>query len=299
MTCPVCGVDRAGAGPARLGTWIARETLSGRISTFSRTGKAVLAGGVVLTALALFSVSTSLVGSSDVPGTPSGDDGGTAAGIGGAPQRIGPTSLPGGGLPTPSPPATWRPASPAPSKPELPVKPPHEIRPPSYSSWAGPGCAGGHYREHGRYHDGDDGWYTVDSGGYRGSSCDGSFSAVPMSGSTTRDYGNTATWSWRVGTGFDECSLGVYVPQSHRDRDVAGNPTQYHLLADPEDSGSRYRTFRVDQTIHRGSLVSVGSYEVRGDWFAVQLTDRGQDWGGDGRHDAHHAAAQMHITCRT
>ncbi len=299
MTCQVCGAERAGARPARFSTWIARETLPGRLSALSTTGKALLAAGVVLTALALVSVSVLLAGSAEPSGAPSGGggDGGAVAGIGGAPQRIGPTSFPGGGSPTPSPSAPAPP--PASSRPVPPVKPPPEARPPAYSSWAGPGCTGGHYREHGRYHKGDDGWYTVNSGGYQGSSCDGSFSAVPMSGSATQDYGNTATWSWRIGTGFDECALGVYIPKGQRDQDVAGDPTQYHVLADPYDDHSRYRTFRVDQTVHRGELVSVGSYEVRGEWFAVQLTDRGEDWGSDGREGAHHAAAQMHLTCRT
>ncbi|MFF3754614.1 adhesin [Streptomyces sp. NPDC002018] len=168
---------------------------------------------------------------------------------------------------------------------------------PGYSAWAGPGCATGEYREHGRFENGDAAWYTVTSGGHRGDACDGRFSAVPMSGSPDQDRGSTAIWSWELGNGYAECALAVFVPDSGRDRDSAGHPTVYRVLSDPADARSAYASFGVRQTAHRGGLVSVGSYRVEGESFSVQLLDRGRDWGGAERYGAHHAAAQMKVDC--
>lgn len=166
-----------------------------------------------------------------------------------------------------------------------------------FTQWAGPGCAAGTYRERGRFESGDAGWYTVDSGGFDGGGCDGRFSAVPMSGSPTEDRGSTATWSWRLGRGFSECALTVFVPGSGSPRDAAGEPTVYRVLSDPDDPDSAYTGFAVVQTEHRGSAVPVRSYPVKGDVFAVQLIDRGRDWGDAKRVGAHHAAAQMKASC--
>ncbi|MFE4174535.1 adhesin [Streptomyces sp. NPDC056909] len=166
-----------------------------------------------------------------------------------------------------------------------------------YTAWAGPGCASGEYREHGRFENGDAAWYTVTSGGHRGDSCDGRFSAVPMSGSPDQDRGSTAVWSWQLGKGYARCALAVYVPDSGQDRDTAGHPTVYRVLTDPSDITSAYAAFGVRQTAHRGGLVSVGSYRVEGESFSVQLLDRGRDWGSPDRYGAHHAAAQMKVDC--
>ncbi|MGW7053858.1 adhesin [Streptomyces sp. NPDC054888] len=310
MACPVCGTV-AGDGRVAGGSWVARETLAGRLSTLSRPRKALLATAVVLAVAVLVTSATLLA---DPDGDSGGGTGGPAANADdlarGVPTRIGPT-----GPLDPTAASTARPSSsasasasrspgparttprPPSKKPKAPDRPP-PARHPAYSAWAGPGCSSGHYEEFGRFENGDAGWYTVGSGGYDGASCDGRFTAVPMSGAPDRDRGNTATWSWQVGSGFEECALSVYVPRGHRDTDVAGHPTFYRLLADPDDEDSSYAAFAVRQTAHRGSLVSVGSYEVKGDRFAVQLLDRGRDWGDEELVGAHHAAAQMRLTCR-
>ncbi|MGX1885286.1 adhesin [Streptomyces sp. NPDC055287] len=303
MACPGCG---AGAGDGRVasGAWIARETVAGRVSTLSRPRKALLATAVVL-ALAVLITSATLLADAD------DDSGGTGGPVGnaddlarGVPTRIGPTGPPetpatpsAGASRTPAPSSPAATSRPPAGKPKPPKKPP-AARHPSFTAWAGPGCSAGHYEEFGRFENGDAGWYTVNSGGHDGDSCDGRFTAVPMSGAPDKDRGNTATWSWQVGDGFDECALAVYVPKSDRDLDVAGDPTFYRLLADPDDEDSSYAAFAVRQTVHRGSLVPVGSYEVKDDSFAVQLIDRGRDWGDEDLVGAHHAAAQMKITCR-
>ncbi len=282
MICPGCG-----AGASRTegvdGSWVARETLAGRLSTLPRRRKALLAAGVVVAAGGLVTVASLLV--------PAGGGSRTdAAGRAGAvPDRIGgaaPTRI----VPGPGTEAPGTPDAPAPSS-----------QPPAgggrFTQWAGPGCATGTYKERGRFESGDAGWYTVENGGFDGDGCDGRFSAIPMSGSPTEDRGSTATWSWHLGRGFSECALTVFVPDSGRPRDAAGEPTVYRVLSDPDDADSAYTGFAVLQTEHRGSEVPVRSYPVKGDVFAVQLIDRGRDWGDARRVGAHHAAAQMRASC--
>ncbi|WP_432095477.1 adhesin [Streptomyces sp. bgisy100] len=178
---------------------------------------------------------------------------------------------------------------------------PGEKDPVTYSAWAGHGCTapeGGGYAEYGRHVDGIEGWYTVSSGGYEGGACDGSFSAVPMSGSSTEDSGSRALWWWTVGEDSDACAIEVYIPTSADGRDVAGDPTLYNVLADPGEPDSAYDSFLIDQTLNRGHHVDAGTYEVKDGRLGVELVDRGQNWNDYGTTYAHHAAAQMKVTCR-
>ncbi|RYJ30980.1 hypothetical protein CU044_0623 [Streptomyces sp. L-9-10] len=263
-----------------------------------------------LVTVAVVALALGTLGATVAMVTGSGDgSGGGSDSRGGFPTRIGPPELPGlgGGDSSASPSASPTESSPEPpndsptvSPTEPPTGPPtatHDPDDPGYSAWAGPGCASGEYTEHGRFENGDAAWYTVTDGGYEGGSCDGRFSAVPMSGSPARDRGSTATWSWKLGKAYEKCALAVYVPDSGRPADTAGHPTVYRVLRDPADTSSAYAAFGVRQTAHRGSLVSVGSYRVEGESFSVQLLDRGRDWGGEDRYGAHHAAAQMNLNC--
>ncbi|MFE5960272.1 adhesin [Streptomyces rubiginosohelvolus] len=287
MVCPGCGAGAAGTAGVD-GSWVARETLAGRLSTLPLRRKALLTAGVVVAAGGLVTVASLLLsGGGSVGGGSSRTD---AAGRAGAvPDRIGgaaPTRIVPG-------PGTAAPSAPAPSGTSS--KPPTDGD--RFTQWAGPGCATGAYEERGRFESGDAGWYTVENGGFDGDGCDGRFSAIPMSGSPTEDRGSTATWSWHLGRGFSECALTVFVPDSGRPRDAAGEPTVYRVLSDPDDADSAYTGFAVLQTEHRGSAVPVRSYPVKGDVFAVQLIDRGRDWGDARRVGAHHAAAQMRASC--
>ncbi|MFD3737439.1 adhesin [Streptomyces sp. CB00316] len=286
-------------------SWVAHETLTGRVSTLPRRRKALLAAGVVVAAGGLATVAALLLsGGGNVAGGPSRTDAAGRAGAlpdrigGGAPTRIGP------GEDAPAAPTPEEPTSEAPEAPEVPDPPASPGSPDSpdeggrrFTQWAGPGCTAGEYREYGRFERGEAGWYAVASGGFTGGGCDGRFSAVPMSGSPTEDRGSTATWSWHLGEGFRECALTVFVPEG-RARDVAGDPTVYRVLSDPADADSAYTGFAVRQTQHRGSAVEVGNYPVKGDAFAVLLIDRGRDWGASDRVGAHHAAAQMRVVCQ-
>lgn len=206
---------------------------------------------------------------------------------------------PGGGKHSrsPHPKPTKHPASrspgPKPTKHPAPAAP----GPAAYSAWAGHGCSSGGgsgYGEYGRYDDGDEGWYTVDYGGYDGGSCDGSYAAVPMSGSRTQDNENSAWWWWSVDSAYDTCTIEVFVPNGDS-TDVGGDPTTYQVLS---ERGGAYATFQIDQRANRGSLVNAGTYRVEGGRIAVRMLDRGQDWDDDGPTYAHHAAGQMKATCR-
>ncbi|MFI2783444.1 adhesin [Streptomyces sp. ALB3] len=278
MVCPRCGsVERT---PRGSGSWIARETLTGRVSTLPRRRKVLLAAGVVAAVGGLATAVSLLAAGAEGPRPEAGGRAGAVpvpAG-GGAPTRIGSGDSEPSGDATPVPPAdTGR------------------YR---YTAWAGPGCSTGGYAEHGRFESGDAGWYTVDSGGFAGSPCDGRFSAVPMSGSPDQDRGSSAVWSWRLGDGFRECAVTVFVPSSVRAGDVAGDPTVYRILSDPDDADSAYTGFAVRQREHRGTAVDVRTYPVKGETFAVQLVDRGRDWGDAALVGAHHAAAQLKASCR-
>ncbi|WP_435847552.1 adhesin [Streptomyces cyaneofuscatus] len=294
MVCPGCGSARSRMA-AGESSWVAQETLTGRVSTLPRRRKALLAAGVVVAAGGLATVAALLLsgGGSVGGGTSRTDAAGRAGALPGPPDRI------GGGAPTRIGPGEDAPAVPTPEEPsaEAPgsTSAPEEGR--RFTQWAGPGCTAGEYREYGRFERGEAGWYAVATGGFTGGGCDGRFSAVPMSGSPTEDRGSTATWSWHLGEGFRSCALTVFVPEG-RARDVAGDPTVYRVLSDPADAHSAYTGFAVRQTQHRGSAVEVGTYPVKGDAFAVLLIDRGRDWGASDRVGAHHAAAQMRVVCR-
>lgn len=227
-------------------------------------------------------------GETDAP--PAGGDPGLDE-LGGVPQRIAPSAAASA---TPSAPLP----SPRPKSPSASAGPPRSSGP-SYTAWAGPGCSGGgRYEEEGRYSDGDDGWYTVRSGGHRGDGCDGRFTAIPMSGSRDEDGGGGATWSWYVGSGYRTCTVAVVVPTSDRSEDVAGRPSVYRVLSDPADPDSAVRTFEIDQTRLRGEGVVIERVPVHDQRLTVRLVDRGQDRDRD-RKGAHHAAAQMRAECGT
>ncbi|MGW7467149.1 hypothetical protein ACWGJT_21265 [Streptomyces xantholiticus] len=75
---------------------------------------------------------------------------------------------------------------------------------------------------------------------------------------------------------------------------MAGEPTTYNVLSDPDEPGSVVKVFEIDQTKLRGSGLVVEKVPVHDQQLVVQLVDRGRDRGGD----AHHAAAQMRAECR-
>lgn len=311
MVCERCGGTHRGALPGMVVDSCTVEAVPARRAPAVREPvlerKMLMGAGCVLSLCVLTLGATLLA-------TAGGDDDRAddavrtvdAIELGGMPQRIGPTFLPEE-LPAPGASSSGPVAKPEPSAEPKP-KPKPEAKPTPrpvpagrgawFSEWAGPGCPNG-ARTYGRYSDGREGWYDVDSGGHEGNGCDGRFIAVPMSGAADRDRGNTVTWTWRPGGGYARCSVAVRVPWSSREEDVAGDPTRYHVLADPRDSGSVLAAFDIGQRSMRGGAVVVHDLPVRDGVFSVQLVDRGRDWGYGDRDGAHHAAAQIRADCRS
>ncbi|WP_146225114.1 hypothetical protein [Streptomyces sp. SM18] len=170
-----------------------------------------------------------------------------------------------------------------------------------YSAVAGPGCpvpSGGGYKQHNYFADGTKGWYTRTTGAWTGDGCNGGYVAVPMSGSTSTDAKNRVMWWWRPGTTARTCQISVFVPHSNTTLYVGGHPTTYHVLVDANDRTTKYDSFTVNQASLRGRWVDAGTFSMQGATIGVKLLDRGDDW-SSGWGKAHHAAAQMKVTCRS
>ncbi|MGW7367447.1 adhesin [Streptomyces sp. NPDC054841] len=306
MVCDKCGGTHRGALPGMVSdTCTVDAAPPGRAAEEPFFERTMLVGAGVVVSLCVLMLSATLLATANGDDDRVDDDvspvvDGVA--LGGLPDRVGPTFVP---QDSPSPSATPPRARPTPTTAQKPKPRPEPSRSgttrpspgrPWFSEWAGPGCANG-VRTYGGFSDGGYGWYEVDSGGHEGNSCDGRFIAVPMSGARDRDRGNTVTWNWRPGAGYTRCSVAVHIPWSPRDEDVAGDPTRYHVLADPDASGSILAAFEIDQRSMRGGVVIVNDLPVREGEFTVQLVDRGQDWGSGGLDGAHHAAAQIRADC--
>ncbi|MEU6079148.1 adhesin [Streptomyces sp. NPDC047108] len=287
--------------------WAIRETLYGRWTTLPGRRRAAVAAGALLAVTGLVGGVALLAASvlSAGPGSGSAAAHGTDTEIRDAPKPslILPTAVEEREptiSTTSSPRPSKKPARRTPSPSARPTGKPGEPGV-TFTAWAGPGCntpAGGGYRETGRWSGGAEGWYTVASGGYDGASCDGSFTAVPMSGSPTEDHDARVEWWWSVGSASRQCSIGVYVPSGTGAGDVGGSPTLYEVRSGSGDGASAYGGFALDQRGNRGRLVDAGTYPVRDGRIAVTMFDRGVDWNDDGPTYAHHAAAQMKVTCR-
>ncbi|WP_405385822.1 hypothetical protein OG596_37780 [Streptomyces sp. NBC_01102] len=170
-----------------------------------------------------------------------------------------------------------------------------------YTGVVGHGCpvpSGGGYKQVNYFSDGTAGWYTRTTGAWTGDGCNGSYAAVPMSGSTATDGKNRVMWWWRPGTGARTCQISVFIPHSNTTLYVGGHPSTYHVLVDANDRTTKYSSFTVNQAGLRGQWVSAGTFPVKGSTIGVKLLDRGDDW-SSGWGKAHHAAAQMKATCRS
>ncbi|MGW7362831.1 hypothetical protein ACWGI8_05215 [Streptomyces sp. NPDC054841] len=168
----------------------------------------------------------------------------------------------------------------------------------TYDSVAGYGCPAGtgSYRHVGRYENGQEGWYTLPSGGFDGGGCSGAFEAVPMSGSATSDDPNAfAEWTFSVGSPSRECTISAFVPSGATERDAAGAPAFYTIRS--SSTGSAYSTFAIDQTTRRGQWVTGKKVQPQGTNIVVRLHNRGEDWSGTTRTNAHIGAAQLSVRC--
>ncbi|MGW0858480.1 hypothetical protein [Streptomyces sp. NPDC002690] len=116
-----------------------------------------------------------------------------------------------------------------------------------------------------------------------------------MSGSSsTRDTDTYWLWKFNYGASFSSgtCSVSVYVPNNPSKTYVGGTPSRYALYNSIHSGGTSAGSFTIDQTAHRGSWVSAGSWKVSGGPLTIRLVNT-----GTGADFAHHAAAPMRLSC--
>ncbi|WP_185922091.1 hypothetical protein, partial [Streptomyces sp. WAC06614] len=171
----------------------------------------------------------------------------------------------------------------------------------TFTAVAGPKCGTSDtgYTTYGWYTQGSTGWKPYDKGGYGGAGCNGTgYHAVPMSGHTGSDDGNSVVW--KFDTHFARgasCRVHVHVPANNDVQAVGGSPTYYTVQKSFEPGNGTVGSFSIKQVAHQGSWVDAGSFNVDGARFAVMLHTRGQDWSGSRQTHAHHAAGAVRVTC--
>jgi translation initiation factor IF-2 len=162
-----------------------------------------------------------------------------------------------------------------------------------YSGVSGPECPTQRFQKSGYYSDGKEGWATH-SGGFGGYGCAGKYLSMPMSGSSSKDSGGSATWLFDLPATARKCSISVHVPGSSDIVRVGGNPSYYTVYDRflPRTSnlvGSYY----VRQHERRGTWYNVpGTFPVDAKKLSVQLHDRGED-----NNYEHHAISALKVTC--
>ncbi|MFJ8850960.1 hypothetical protein [Streptomyces sp. NPDC102437] len=162
-----------------------------------------------------------------------------------------------------------------------------------YSGVSGPECPTQRFQKSGYYSDGKEGWATH-SGGFGGYGCAGKYLSMPMSGSSSKDSGGSATWLFDLPATARKCSISVHVPGSSDINRVGGNPSYYTVYDRflPRTSnlvGSYY----VRQQERRGTWYNVpGTFSVDAKKLSVQLHDRGED-----NNYEHHAISALKVTC--
>ncbi|MGW1189924.1 hypothetical protein [Streptomyces sp. NPDC002559] len=162
-----------------------------------------------------------------------------------------------------------------------------------YSGVSGPECDTQRFQQYGYYTDGKEGWATH-SGGYGGSGCDGKYLSMPMSGSSSKDSGGSATWLFDLPSTAKKCSVSVHVPGSSNIVQVGGNPSYYTVYDRflPRTS-NLVGSFTIRQTERRGTWYNVpGTFPVEAMKLSVRLHDRGED-----DHYEHHAISAVKVTC--
>jgi translation initiation factor IF-2 len=165
---------------------------------------------------------------------------------------------------------------------------------------AGFGCPSGRQAQfslHGQYTQGILGYVKVKSGGWKSQGCDGTFEALPMSGSATKPYpGNYALWTFRP-AGVRSCGVSVFVPDDHSITHVGGNPARYLVYDAAAQSGNPAGRFAVDQAANLGRWVRAGQFPVRRGVLTIELTSIGVDWNGKTRNNRHLAADAVRLSC--
>ncbi|MFI1190213.1 hypothetical protein [Streptomyces californicus] len=183
--------------------------------------------------------------------------------------------------------------TPPPSPPKAPQTAPKPTPAVVYSGVSGPECPTQRFQRDGYYNDGKEGWATH-SGGFGGYGCAGKYLSMPMSGSSSKDSGGSATWLFDLPDSARKCSISVHVPGSSDIVRVGGNPSHYTVYDRflPR-SNNLVGSFSVNQQSRRGTWYNVpGTFPVDAKKLSIRIHDRGQD-----SHYEHHAISAIKATC--
>jgi hypothetical protein len=203
---------------------------------------------------------------------------------------------------TPTPAVTLEPT---PSPTAAPVQEPSQTPPPdmvTFTAMTGYGCQAtttATFAEHGWWSQGLDGFIRVPSGGPLASGCNGSFDAMPMSGSATSDDPDNYAW-WNFGTSpvtNGHCQVSVYVPDDSNPQHAGGHPAVYQVYGSTAVSGTPLGSFAIDQLANRGQWVSGGNWPVTSGTLTVKVDSRGIDWNNSGPDYAHIAISAVRVSC--
>ncbi|WP_328319360.1 hypothetical protein [Streptomyces sp. NBC_00388] len=168
-----------------------------------------------------------------------------------------------------------------------------------FSAVGGPHCSSSSvtYAERGAYTDDQDGWTTHD-GSYASGGCTGRYRSMPMSGSSSKDSGNSVIWVFRTGkVTSGSCKVSVYIPDDSVARHVGGQPSYYTVHNGTDGNATLLGRFTITQVSHRGQWVGASTYKITGGLLTVKLHDRGDDWSSSSRDNAHHAVSAVRVEC--
>jgi len=162
-----------------------------------------------------------------------------------------------------------------------------------YSGVSGPECPTQRFQRDGYYSDGKEGWATH-SGGFGGYGCAGKYLSMPMSGSSSKDAGGSATWLFDLPASAKKCSISVHVPGSSDIVRVGGDPS-YYTVYDRflPRTNNLVGSFYVNQQDRRGTWYNVpGTFAVDAKKLSVRIHDRGRD----SKYE-HHAISTIKAIC--
>ncbi|MGW6631741.1 hypothetical protein ACWGBN_28175, partial [Streptomyces anulatus] len=162
-----------------------------------------------------------------------------------------------------------------------------------YSGVSGHECPTQRFQRDGYYSDGKEGWATH-SGGFGGYGCAGKYLSMPMSGSSSKDSGGSATWLFDLPASAKKCSISVHVPGSSDIVRVGGDPS-YYTVYDRflPRTNNLVGSFYVNQQDRRGTWYNVpGTFAVDAMKLSVRIHDRGRD----SKYE-HHAISTIKATC--
>ena len=149
----------------------------------------------------------------------------------------------------------------------------------------------------GWFNAGRQGWQYFSTGGMTADNCSGAYVTVSMSGSNSDD-GNYFLWTFNTGSvSSGNCDIQVYIPDDGNVMAVGGNPTYYSVQSTFSAGSGTEGNFSISQVNNLGQWVDEGNFPVSNGQIAVMLHTRGEDWSGNTKTWAHHAASAVSASC--